>query len=137
MNFENITGVMGRSNLRAKDSTGGYNIVQVATDSVFFFIKKPGLESLKKWNAFSTTLKKYDTGKKFKRPDYAANTLYAAVVKPVWTYASTANIISSPCDAGQLVIAGNQGGDILALNATWKTAVVIPYKGCYFFFPCS
>lgn len=117
MNFEDITGVMGRSNLRAKDSLGGYNIVQVEKDSVFFFIKRPGIEGLKKWNSFSTSTKKYDGNKKFTRPDYSMNATYAGLVKSSWTYSSTANIISSPCEAAGLVIAGNQDGHIFALDA--------------------
>lgn len=126
MNFEDITGVMGRSNLRAKDSVGGYNIVHVETDSVFFFIKKPGLTDLKKWNAFSTTPKKCDLHKSFKRPDYSMNPTYAEKVQANWTYSSAANIISSPCVAGPYMIAGNQDGYIIALSAkngkpVWKT----------------
>lgn len=117
MKFEDITGMMGRSNLRAKDSLGGYNIVQVETDSVFFFIKRPGIPGIKKWNAFSTAAKKYDTAKKFTRPDYSMNTNYASLVKPAWTYSASANIISSPCEAAGFVICGNQDGYIIALNA--------------------
>ena len=116
MNFEDITGVMGRSNLRAKDSTGGYNIVQVDTDSVSFFIKKPGSATMQQWNAFSATQKNYDLTKKFKRPDYSANATYAGLVSPAWTFSSPANIISSPCEAGGLVITGNQDGNIIALD---------------------
>lgn len=117
MNFEGITGVMGRSNLRAKDSIGGFNIVHVNTDSVVFFIRKPGMPELKRWNAFSTLAKKYDTDKKFKRPDYSMNTTYANEVKAIWTYAAAANVISSPCEVSGMVIAGNQDGRIIALDA--------------------
>ena len=34
--FEDIPGVMGRSNLRAKAASGGYNLVDVTTDSIIF-----------------------------------------------------------------------------------------------------
>lgn len=138
MNFEDITGVMGRSNLRAKDSIGGYNIVQVETDSVFFFIKKPGINGVKKWNAFSTAPKKYDTTKKFKRPDYSMNINYAGLVKPAWVYSSSANIISSPCEAAGLVIGGNQDGHIFALNAvTGKQQWQYQSNGAIFSSPAS
>lgn len=138
MSFEDITGVMGRSNLRAKDSIGGYNIVQVETDSVFFFIKKPGINGVKKWNAFSTATKKYDITKKFKRPDYSMNSNYAGLVKPVWAYSSSANIISSPCEAAGLVIGGNQDGHIFALNVvTGKQQWQYPSKGAIFSSPAS
>lgn len=36
MNFEDIPGVMGRSNLRAKSLIGGYNLVEVRKDSMIF-----------------------------------------------------------------------------------------------------
>ncbi|RYY66435.1 MAG: metallophosphoesterase, partial [Chitinophagaceae bacterium] len=117
MNFEDITGIMGRSNLRAKDSTGGFNIVSVEQDSVFFSIKRPGINGLKRWNAFSTQVKKYDRTKQFSRPDYSMNERYKPLLQASWTYQSTSNIISSPCEAAGLVITGNQNGDIIALDA--------------------
>ena len=138
MNFEDITGVMGRSNLRAKDSIGGYNIVAVQKDSVFFFIKKPGLPGLKRWNGFATAIKKYDTTKEFHRPGYAMNNTYADFVAPLWSYTATSNVISSPCEAGGLVIAGNQQGNIIALNATTgKQQWQFSTKGAIFSSPAS
>ncbi|RYF90538.1 MAG: metallophosphoesterase [Chitinophagaceae bacterium] len=138
MNFEDITGVMGRSNLRAKDSIGGFNIVQVEKDSVRFFIKKPGIEISKQWNAFSTAKRKYDLTKQFKRPDYSANNQYSNIVKPIWTYSATANIINSPCEAGGLVITGNQDGNIIALDAaTGKNKWQYKTNGAIFSSPAS
>ena len=138
MNFEDITGVMGRSNLRAKDSLGGYNIVKVEDDSVLFFTKKPGIASSQQWNSFSTSIKKYDTGKKFPRPSYSMNASHEALVKPAWTWSSAAGIISSPCEAAGLVIAGNQDGTITALDAvTGKTKWEYRSKGAIFSSPAS
>ena len=41
LNFEDIPGIMGRSNLRAKQSEGGYNLVEVTSDSILFTERKP------------------------------------------------------------------------------------------------
>jgi predicted phosphodiesterase len=43
LNFEGIPGVMGRSNLRAKAAYGGYNLVDVRTDSMIFSERTPGI----------------------------------------------------------------------------------------------
>ncbi|RYG23544.1 MAG: metallophosphoesterase, partial [Chitinophagaceae bacterium] len=42
LNFEGIPSVMGRSNLRAKADTGGYNIVTIKDDKVTYEEKTPG-----------------------------------------------------------------------------------------------
>lgn len=41
-NWEGIPGIMGRSNLRAKDSIGGYNIVTIGDGKAVYQVKKPG-----------------------------------------------------------------------------------------------
>src|SRR6201991_4639085 len=43
LNFEGVPGIMGRSNLRAKDTIGGYNIVTFRNDTVYYQEKDPGL----------------------------------------------------------------------------------------------
>ena len=48
-NFEGIEGTMGRSNLRAKDSIGGYNIVEIKNDTAFFKERNPGLKTEIPW----------------------------------------------------------------------------------------
>ncbi|MDP2112617.1 MAG: metallophosphoesterase, partial [Bacteroidota bacterium] len=44
-NFEGIPGVMGRSNLRAKNEIGGYNIVTVTKDTIFYAERTPGKQN--------------------------------------------------------------------------------------------
>ena len=48
-NYDGIPAVMGRSNLRAKDSIGGYNIVTLKNDSAIFEIRKPVIQTQSKW----------------------------------------------------------------------------------------
>lgn len=46
---EDIPAVMGRSNLRAKEVEGGYNLVGITKDSIIFTERKPVSRSEKKW----------------------------------------------------------------------------------------
>lgn len=110
MNFEDIPGVMGRSNLRARAAIGGYNLVDVRPDSILFKVKKPGVDSLRTWTGVPVISRNYDKGKKFPRPDFSIN----EANKPVsfWEYSSDANIISTPAVIGNDVIVGNQNGEM-------------------------
>lgn len=109
MNFEDIPGVMGRSNLRAKAALGGYNLVDVRTDSIIFSERKPGAETLKAWTGVKIETRNYDPAKKFVRPDYSINQQYKQTAA-AWTYSSAANIISTPAVDNDKVFAGNQNG---------------------------
>jgi len=115
MNFEDIPGVMGRSNLRAKASTGGYNLVDVRPDSILFSERKPGVETLPAWTGVAIAKRDFDKEKKFTRPDYSLNEKYNQV-KESWTFSSDANIISTPAVAGDQVIVGNQNGKIACFS---------------------
>lgn len=109
MSFDGIPGVMGRSNLRAKEPIGAYNIVNVSNDSIVFLEKKPGEEAMRKWTTVAVGLKKYDSDEKFPRPDYSMNEKNA-MVKRQWTVTSDANIISTPAVTEDKVFVGNQNG---------------------------
>lgn len=115
LNFEGVEGTMGRSNLRAKDSVGGYNVVTMRKDSIFFATKKPGFPLENPWRKFG--LKKFSAlpNEKFERPSYAINTTYPNV-KQSWTYHAAANVISTPATDGKMVIVGNAIGEIEGLS---------------------
>ncbi len=115
LNFEDIPGVMGRSNLRARAPVGGYNIVDVGTDSISFTEVRPGTAFERQWAAVSAAAKTYDTGKEFPRPDYSVNASQGVVAG--WTYSSDANIISTPGFYKGSVIVGNQNGRMMSLPA--------------------
>ncbi len=120
MNFEDIPGVMGRSNLRAKAPVGGYNLVDVRTDSMVFTERRPGPDSyrgetLKSWTGVKIESRQYVKDKKFTRPDYSVNNKYSGV-KEKWRFSSDANIISTPAVRGDNVIVGNQNGKMICLS---------------------
>jgi outer membrane protein assembly factor BamB/predicted phosphodiesterase len=115
LNFEDIPGIMGRSNLRAKQSEGGYNLVDVRNDSILFTERKPVSGDMKKWAGVKVEHHNYDLTKKFARPDYSINDQYPQV-KPKWTFNSDANVISTPAVVHDLVVFGNQNGMVTALS---------------------
>ena len=115
LNFEDIPGVMGRSNLRAKQAEGGYNLVDVRTDSILFTERKPVSGEMKTWTGVKVEQHKYDLTKKFTRPVYSINSQYPQA-KAKWTFSSDANVISTPAVTNDLVVFGNQQGIVTALS---------------------
>lgn len=115
MNFEDIPGVMGRSNLRAREEIGGYNLVDIRMDSIIFSVKKPGLPASKPWTGVKIEKRNYATDKKFPRPDYGINKIYPGV-KEIWRYSAPANIISTPAVGEDRVFIGDQDGNFVSLS---------------------
>lgn len=112
---EDIPAVMGRSNLRAKQAEGGYNLVDVRSDSILFTERKPVSKAERHWTAVAFKEQHYDAAKKYPRPDFSINQQYPQV-KPKWTYSSEANVVSTPVVANGLVVFGNQNGTVEALD---------------------
>src|SRR5688500_11057772 len=86
LNFEGIPAVMGRSNLRARDSVGGYNIVTIKNNLATYEVTNPLTGEQKKWA--EVILVKQDFKKdtaKYYRPSYAVNDKYP-MVKKLWMY---------------------------------------------------
>ena len=116
--FEDIPATMGRSNLRAKENIGGYNIVEVTSDSIIFSERKPGLKTLSAWRKIKIENHHYQTiNKKYERPSYAVNDTFS-VAKTKWSFSSDANIISTPAANEHSVIFGNSKGIIQAVDIT-------------------
>ncbi|HLG41646.1 MAG TPA: PQQ-binding-like beta-propeller repeat protein, partial [Chitinophagaceae bacterium] len=115
MNFEDIPGVMGRSNLRARAEVGGYNLVDVRADSMIFTERRPGVETLRPWTGVKIETRQYAADKKFNRPSYHINEQYHQV-KEKWRFSSEANVISTAAVEGDNVIAGNQDGRMICLS---------------------
>jgi outer membrane protein assembly factor BamB/predicted MPP superfamily phosphohydrolase len=118
--FEGIPGTMGRSNLRAKDSLGGYNVVTMREDSVLFAVKKPGVVVLPQWRAIKLGRFVSDSTTVFPRPvyprpSYAINTTYPQV-QQAWKYHAAANVVNTPASNSELVVFGNSIGEVEALN---------------------
>ncbi|MFL5773757.1 MAG: PQQ-binding-like beta-propeller repeat protein [Flavisolibacter sp.] len=111
---EGIPSVMGRSNLRAKATEGGYNIVDVRMDSIVFKERKPFTHSKIQWIAVKNEHHNYEKSKVYARPDFSMND--SSIVVPQWTYQSSANVISTPGVINDLVVFGNQSGMVEAVD---------------------
>lgn len=116
-NFEGIPATMGRSNLRAKDSIGGYNIVNMTKDTVYFSLKKPMQTLMPSWRKIPLKTFVHQTLKAYERPNYEINKKYGDV-KALWTYHSGANVVNTPTYGNNTVVFGNSLGLIEALNRT-------------------
>lgn len=116
LDFEGIPGIMGRSNLRARARIGGYNVVDVRSDSIIYTTHHPQGKTMEPWAGVKVETHNFAAyAKKMERPSYAVNQQYVQV-KPRWTFSSDANVISTPAVAGKLVIFGNQNGEVQALS---------------------
>ena len=115
MNFEGIPGTMGRSNLRAKQEVGGYNIVEITKDAALFSERTPGGETQEPWREIALGQRSYDLSEEFERPSYKVNDSVPNV-KKLWEVHSDANVISTPLYHNGLVIFGNSTGKIEALS---------------------
>jgi outer membrane protein assembly factor BamB/predicted phosphodiesterase len=116
LNFEGIPGVMGRSNLRAKAAFGGYNLVDVRTDSLVFAERTPGMGTKAPWTRVKLENHQYAQTNTYERPSYRVNDSFPAV-REKWVYHSDGNVISTPVLASGLVIFGNSKGRIDAVSA--------------------
>ena len=113
--FEGIPGAMGRSNLRAKDAVGGYNIVTISPDTAYFAERTPGLKTDAPWRKIALGARDYAGNENYERPDFSINEKYDQV-SAKWSYHADANVISTPLVAKGKVIFGNSVGKVEALS---------------------
>lgn len=116
LNFEGVPGIMGRSNLRAKDSIGAYNIVTVSHDTVYYQQKRPGLPIEPAWTSavlydhhFSSDTTRYY------RPSFEGNKKYSQVSK-VWEYQAQSDMGTGNAVEGGNVIGTDTDGWLFALD---------------------
>ena len=112
--WEGITGVMVRSNLRANDEMGGYNIVTVTGDSAFFQVRKPLSHTEDYWLKVALQRPKDNPSTTYKRPDYRVN--QSSPVDVLWEYQDHGDIGSGMTTDGQRIFAANTVGDVYALD---------------------
>ena len=116
--FEGIPGVMGRSNLRANKDVGGYNIVVVKNDSVYFTEKNPGKELNASWITVPLYKKKSKSVENKKdRPDYSINQKYN-FVNTLWEYDTGYTIGSSAIIKDSSVLVGDASGNFYSIDLT-------------------
>ncbi len=112
-NLEGIPGVMGRSNLRAKEINGGYNIVEIKNDSIFFYNKNNSNNDYNKWQSLSISENfQYEDAK---LPDYSINTFYPNI-KIKWQFYTGYTIASSAALSEKNIFVGDASGKFYSLN---------------------
>ncbi|HEY6951866.1 MAG TPA: PQQ-binding-like beta-propeller repeat protein [Bacteroidota bacterium] len=124
MIFEGIPGTMGRSNLRAKNPVGGYNLVELRNDTLFFSERDPGVGTKPPWRfiAVPTTPHSSDTTV-YPRPDFSVNKAFPTV-QSRWTVNTGYSIGSTPAVWHDLAYVGNSSGVMSAFalgngTTTW------------------
>ncbi|WP_337873001.1 PQQ-binding-like beta-propeller repeat protein [Ignavibacterium sp.] len=114
--FEGIAGVMGRSNLRANDKSGGYNLVEIKNDSIFFFEKNNSTADYNFWYSISLNNNNL-AAVNVKRPDYSVNDSFPNV-KIKWQFNSGYTIGSSATVNEKSVFLGDASGKFYSVNVS-------------------
>ena len=117
-NFEGIPGVMGRSNLRAKQDTGGYNLVTISRDTMFYAERTPGGKTHVAWCRVPLKNHQFQQNTtEWPRPDYSVNEQFPNV-KTVWEIQDNSDIGTAISSAGNLAVYANTRGEVVALDKT-------------------
>ena len=115
-NFEGIPAVMGRSNLRAKKDTGGYNLVTIERDTLFYAERTPGGITHPVWRKVALTNHHFQNDTvSWPRPDYSVNNT-CRQVKEVWSIQDSSDIGTGISAEGKYAVYANTNGIIVALD---------------------
>src|SRR5690606_30239488 len=99
--WEGIHGVMCRSNLRAKEDVGAYNLVTISGDSVFFQNRRPLLRTEAHWLKLPLERYKDVAQESLPRPDYGINAKFSCKVR--WTFQDHGDIGSGMSTDGNSI----------------------------------
>lgn len=111
--LEGIPGVMGRSNLRANENNGGYNIVEIKNDSIFFSEKNNSNKVYQRWYSLSLSEKLIFSDSIL--PDYSINNSYPNI-KLKWQYNTGYTIGSSAAISDNNIFVGDASGKFYSLK---------------------
>lgn len=110
--FEGIPGVVARSNLRGNKLYGGYTLVDVKKDSIFFAERTPGGPTASPWHKLRLGRRTYSNDTTtFTRPDFSINKKYTNV-RALWTVNTGFTIASTPAVWKDYVVVGNSSGAV-------------------------
>ena len=125
-NFEEIPGVMGRSNLATNQKGAGYNLVTIAKDTMYYQERLSHGITLPVWCKVPVgaathpllTSDKAIKGSPTKtppRPDYTMNQQFPQV-KSIWHLQEKSDIGTGLSRSKNMVLYGNTAGEIVALD---------------------
>lgn len=113
--YDGIPGILNRSNLRAKDSVGGYTIYTITPDSILVAERKINGKPYQ-WASLSLTKKYYETiGAANKYPDFSVNKEYPQV-KESWLIQTGIGIYASPAVYKNKVYVADDMGFLTCYN---------------------
>lgn len=115
--WEGIPGVMGRSNLRANDTVGGYNIISIANDTAIYRVRRPLWRTEDPW--LQVPLQNHHFAKDpsvYKRPDFTVNDRYSEKVSKAWSFQDNSDLGASFARYRHMLITGNTMGKVYALD---------------------
>lgn len=116
MNFEGIPAIMGRSNLRAKDSIGGYNIVSITDGEAVYETRRPGLVTEPVWARIPLVNHRFATETKaWPRPDFSVNDRQKNV-KVLWKFQDDSDLGTGMTIYKNSMITANTKGEVYALD---------------------
>ncbi|MGE0021638.1 MAG: PQQ-binding-like beta-propeller repeat protein [Draconibacterium sp.] len=121
--FEGIPGAMCRSNLRAKNEVGGYNVVTVEADSISFTERNPGGNKNQPWYKIQVQHHRFKPETtSVSETDFSGISKYPEIsVK--WKLQDNSDIGTGITVAGKLAVYANTRGEIVAVQKnTGKTA---------------
>ncbi|MRR18790.1 metallophosphoesterase [bacterium] len=117
LEFEGIPALMARSNLRAGQETGGYNIMTISGDTLLkAAVRHPGTMTMDPW--VSVQLSRLDfraDTTDWPRPDYSMNMNFPKV-RQAWRFQEKSDIGAGTIPAGKLAVTTNTDGEIKALD---------------------
>jgi outer membrane protein assembly factor BamB len=105
--YDGIPGIINRSTLKAKETTGGYSLYTIS-DSIHVAEKKTD-QAERKWMAIAVEPKQYGAPDLALRPSYAINQ-NVKNVKEVWRLDTRVGIYTSPAVHGKHVYYGDDLG---------------------------
>lgn len=124
-NFSGIPGIMGRSNLRAKEETGGYNIATIENDTLYYNERIPGKETLPVWCKVPIGNRNFESQpNETITSEYLINLKFPDV-KVEWEFQDKSDIGAGIVSDGKYAVYANIAGEIIVLSAStgdvvWK-----------------
>ena len=117
LDFEGIPALMARSNLHAKDTVGGYNIIRFYGDTMLTAaVRMTGVTTLPSWTSMKITRHDYSNDTTtYPRPDFSVNRKYPEV-KELWRVQEKSDIGTGSVIAGKLLITTGTDGYIKAMD---------------------
>jgi len=116
MDFEGVPGVMGRSTLRAGQTSGGYTIVEVGQKAMQFYERTPGVETKPAWHCLPLRRRDYSAdATNYPRPDFMVNNSHPGI-KIRWEVHTDHTIASTPAVWKDYAVVGNGGGTVYGLS---------------------